>query len=88
MEFLYHSAHEVGIGHGLLQRLCIKDITAYRYKDQEEDLELPPGPVMTWAGFDWNRVEVEIDGVMRTVYDHNDAGCTFAEIADAIEAQL
>lgn len=48
---------------------------------------LPPPEVMKWAGFNED-TPVIIRGVPQSLYWHNDAGRTFAEIANAIEAQL
>jgi hypothetical protein len=52
------------------------------------DNELPPPDLKEWAGLDWQSTYVVIDGVLNTLYHHNDNGRTFAEIADAIEEQL
>jgi hypothetical protein len=48
---------------------------------------LPSIEVLIWAGYDWLK-GVRIKGVRYPLYEHNDGGRTFAEIADAIEAQL
>ena len=45
-------------------------------------------PVMTWADVVEHGGDVEIDGRFGPLTWHNDHGRTFAEIADAIEAQL
>lgn len=77
--------------------LCdLKDDSAWERDDAEfpygygsvAEYDLPPQEVGAWAGFDWYVTEVTISGKRMTLYDHNDAGRTFAEIADAIEAQL
>lgn len=48
-----------------------------------------PLEVKEWAGFDSEGGNiVEINGSRLRLYEHNDSGRTFAEIADAIEAQL
>jgi hypothetical protein len=52
-----------------------------------QDHGIPSAVVGIWAEFDWRR-KVEIDGEYKQLYFHNDDGRTFAEIADAIEAQL
>lgn len=54
--------------------------------------ELPGNEVCEWAGLD-AETDVDICGVLLPLYHHNDgspsrAPRTFAEIADAIEAQL
>lgn len=57
---------------------------------------IPPDGVREWAGFPVSEYDPEarptpavvIDGVHEALYTHNDKGCTFAEIADAIEKQL
>jgi hypothetical protein len=53
---------------------------------------VPSNTVLDWAGLDSQHfnsaVRVDIGGVVLTLYEHNDKGRTFAEIADAIEAQL
>jgi hypothetical protein len=56
----------------------------------------PPMQVREWAGFPVAAYDAEsrptpnvtIDGESEALYNHNDSGRTFAEIADAIEAQL
>jgi hypothetical protein len=56
--------------------------------------DIPPRAVLDWAGFPpgssaINRIPtVSIDEDDNPLHDHNDAGKSFAEIADAIEAQL
>jgi hypothetical protein len=50
--------------------------------------DMPPASVYSWAGCNLAAAKVTIDGVTKPVADHNDEGATFAEIADAIEAQL
>ncbi len=50
--------------------------------------DFPPFSVREWAGLNWSETTVTIRGIAGTLDDHNDAGRTFAEIADAIEAQL
>lgn len=49
--------------------------------------ELPIGEVMDWADLDVDEM-VDIGGVEAKLYEHNDAGASFAQIADAIEGQL
>lgn len=47
-----------------------------------------PGAVVTvWAELDPEK-KVWIGGKRQELYNHNDAGATFAQIADAIEEQL
>src|SRR4051812_13909994 len=60
----------------------------YRYDDSA--ISYPPKKVEEWAGFlgEAYGIAVEIDGAIQPLAEHNDAGRTFAEIADAIEAQL
>lgn len=48
---------------------------------------LPPSRVAEWAGLDVDAA-VKIGRQEAALYHHNDAGRTFAEIADAIEEQL
>lgn len=56
--------------------------------------DIPPHAVLDWAGFEAGpktilRIpSVSIDDVDNQLHDHNDAGRSFAAIADAIEAQL
>lgn len=55
--------------------------------------DVPPPIVAVWAGFtymddQWGRARVTIKGRTEPLAFHNDDGATFAEIADAIEAQL
>lgn len=54
--------------------------------------ELPSDTVCEWAGLPKNNPEVQVDGYLHEVSVHNDGtvveGKTFAQIADAIEAQL
>ncbi|MDM0024118.1 hypothetical protein [Variovorax saccharolyticus] len=56
--------------------------------------DLPPHAVLDWAGFSAGAAiarripKVTIGGDEEVLHDHNDGGRTFAEIADAIEAQL
>lgn len=57
-----------------------------------ENAGLPNNDVCKWAGITANE-RVEIDGERARLYDHNDGAGdteprTFAQIADAIEAQL
>ncbi len=48
-----------------------------------------PLPVLNWAGLTRRQgARVMINGEYKYLTEHNDGGCTFAEIADAIEAQL
>jgi hypothetical protein len=47
----------------------------------------PHTEVFEWAGLD-ARAEVEIGGACTRLDAHNDSGCTFEQIADAIEEQL
>lgn len=51
------------------------------------DTALPSAQVLIWSGLDTDR-DVLIGGERESLYDHNDHGRTFAEIADAVEAQL
>lgn len=51
------------------------------------DGELPGARVVIWSGLDPD-IKVTINGDCRPLFGHNDDGRTFAEIADAIEAQL
>lgn len=51
------------------------------------DQGVPAAVVAIWAGLDYDQ-EIRIGQRCETLYDHNDDGRTFAEIADAIEAQL
>lgn len=43
---------------------------------------------VAWAGISDPDVEVEINGTVAPLWEHNDTGRTFAEIANAIEEQL
>lgn len=45
-----------------------------------------PREVDEWAALPWRNLV--IDGLLRGLPEHNDDGKTFAQIADAIEAQL
>lgn len=47
----------------------------------------PPVAVYDWAGLCLD-TSLEIDGVQDAIEFHNDGGRSFAQIADAIEAQL
>jgi hypothetical protein len=49
-----------------------------------------PSEIREWAGLPQSLggAEVTINGTIDSLADHNDAGRTFAEIADAIEQQL
>ena len=51
---------------------------------------MPHDSVFIWAGMGVNKVHrtVEIGDDAASLAQHNDSGRTFAEIADAIEAQL
>lgn len=51
------------------------------------DNQLPGPRIAIWSGLDWDQM-VSINGTTDTLYNHNDGGRTFAQIADAIEAQL
>jgi hypothetical protein len=48
---------------------------------------LPSDEVLDWAGLNVSE-HVHIRNERGPLYEHNDAGRTFAEIADAIESQL
>lgn len=48
---------------------------------------LPPDAVDAWSGLVYD-ARVVIGGETRTLYEHNDEGRTFSEIAQAIEEQL
>ena len=47
-----------------------------------------PEDVREWAGLTNVDPVVEINGYSMRLSEHNDQGCTFAQIADAIEEQL
>jgi hypothetical protein len=51
------------------------------------DVNMPGAFVTVWAQID-PYAKVSIRDEYMALYEHNDAGRTFAEIADAIEAQL
>lgn len=53
----------------------------------DPDGELPGMAVCIWSSLDPD-VHVDIGGDIKKLWQHNDDGATFAEIADAIEAQL
>ena len=55
-----------------------------------DEAGMPHDSVFIWAGMGVNKVHrtVEIGGYAASLAQHNDSGRTFAEIADAIEAQL
>ncbi len=59
------------------------DSTRYLYSST-----YPMKEVRDWAGVEATGGRVVINGKTKTLEWHNDNGCTFAEIADAIEAQL
>ena len=64
--------------------LIVDPETGDVYDSQTEDL---PGPVREFYGFpDVGGGEVSIDGVNKPLWEHNDEGATFAQIADALEA--
>lgn len=79
-------------------RATEKGITKWSANDFNRDGDdYPNDEVCDWAGFprlDEDRLareynpEVRIGDERKGVADHNDEGATFAEIADAIEAQL
>lgn len=56
----------------------------------ETSLTIPPTVVAEWAGLpeEYPNPMISIGGRRLFAADHNDRGRTFAEIADAIEAQL
>lgn len=66
----------------LSERGEFQGYTTYR------EFGLPGAVVCIWAQLDPRKDEVQIGCATRTLFDHNDQGRTFAEIADAIEAQL
>lgn len=71
--------------------LCdLKDHTAWSASgNYEYQSALPPVSVRQFSGIDaLDDIEVEIYGTYKPLARHNDDGRTFAEIADAIEAQL
>lgn len=63
-------------------------------KLEDESDAVPSTTVAAWARFSWDESGyakdpfVVIDGKSKKLSAHNDTGRTFAEIADAIEAQL
>ena len=63
-----------------------KTVCEFVYLDESTFL---PEIVRQWSGMeDCSGDEVTIDDKRETLASHNDNGCTFAEIADAIESQL
>lgn len=50
--------------------------------------ELPAPEVATWAALDVYDPQITVNGKTGCCSMHNDNGATFAQIADAIEAQL
>lgn len=54
---------------------------------QQGDAGLPGARVVIWSGLNPD-ANVRIKSTRQPLYDHNDNGATFAEIADAIEKQL
>lgn len=66
--------------------IAAKQQSATRYMGDDD---IPPRPVVRWAGLadQWGG-NVRIGGKSGELTRHNDNGRTFAEIADAIEAQL
>lgn len=48
---------------------------------------LPPVEVKDWVGFNDIRAVI-IDGSFASLFDHNDNGKSFAQLADAIEQQI
>jgi hypothetical protein len=66
----------------------------FEYPDGENGVRytLLPNGVACWAGLPTDDVgcgpTVDIAGFVTQLADHNDSGRTFAQIADAIEAQL
>ena len=70
---------------------------SWKLSDLEAESESIPGQAVSeWASFPWNNFLDAIDndpvvtiaGETMRISKHNDAGRTFAEIADAIEEQL
>jgi len=63
-------------------------VSYYGVDENESAVHLPP-EVMKWAGLSYNTGDaVTINKYRRVLAGHNDAGISFEEIADAIEAQL
>jgi hypothetical protein len=60
---------------------------AYELPSPFADKNMPGATVLVWAQLDPYR-KICIGKSWQTLYNHNDEGRTFAEIADAIEAQL
>lgn len=78
---------------GVLTDLCAIDLgLEWKQVDMMDALSgLLAKEVKQWSGFEgWNLESeaVEIDGDLQHLARHNDAGRSFAQIADAIEAQL
>ncbi len=66
--------------------IAAKETNIFRYMGDRTDL---PVAVMKWAGLpDAMGDTVKIGSATASLAGHNDNGRTFAEIADAIEAQL
>lgn len=65
---------------------CESQNAPYGYKSSD-CFDYPPQLIADWAQLDWH-VQVEINGNVDSLAEHNDSGRTFAEIADAIEQQL
>lgn len=65
--------------------IAAKEISTESYMDYRE--ALPPS-VRQWADINAYGDPVHINGRIKRLAHHNDAGRTFLELADAIEAQL
>lgn len=63
----------------------VYDGSGYPVDWNSEDL---PGPVREFYGFpDAGGGEIEVDGDVRPLWEHNDLGVPFAKLADALEAE-
>ena len=61
-------------------------IDAHGEADFSDDL--PPRPVVDWAGLGDGNPSVWVDDLSQTLAELNDTGSSFEEIADLIEEQL
>ena len=83
-------------GYCCLGVLCdLQDSSGWQKRTHYGDMHdgsggIPSESVRAWAGFPRGELppRVVIDGISERLDTHNDRGRTFAQIADAIEAQL
>lgn len=78
----------LGVACDIIDPSCWVDHGYYVDSTGEYSCDLPPKVAEKFGFTGFRGPDVEIGGVLESLAGHNDAGRTFAEIADAIESQI